>query len=88
MQQLNRRTEFKLDTTALALLLPLLALPFVTNNPFHVSLTHQVVIGLIAALGVYIMLRMDLLAFTVVCQKAFEFRSRSRIGRNCPRFFC
>jgi branched-chain amino acid transport system permease protein len=63
--QLDRRTEFKLDAWALLLLMPLLAVPFVTSNPFHLSLTHQIVIGLVAAMGVYIMLRMDLLAFTV-----------------------
>src|SRR5690242_103766 len=63
--QLDRRTEFKLDISALVLLLPLLAVPFVTSNPFDLSLVHQIVIGLVAALGVYIMLRMDLLAFTV-----------------------
>lgn len=63
--QLNRRREYRLDLWAVGLLLPLLAVPFLTANPFQISLTHQVVIGLTAALGVYIMLRMDLLAFTV-----------------------
>jgi branched-chain amino acid transport system permease protein len=63
--QLDRRSEFRLDTSAVLLMLPLLALPFLTTNPFDLSLAHQVVIGLIAALGVYIMLRMDLLSFTV-----------------------
>jgi branched-chain amino acid transport system permease protein len=63
--QLNRRREYKLDVWAVGLLLPLLAVPFLTSNPFHISLMHQIVIGLTAALGVYIMLRMDLLAFTV-----------------------
>ena len=51
--QLDRRTEFKFDTWALMLLLPVLAVPFVTTNPFHLSLTHQIIIGLVAALGVY-----------------------------------
>jgi branched-chain amino acid transport system permease protein len=63
--QLDRRSELKLDIWAVVLLFPLLAVPFLTNSPLYYSLTHQIVIGLIAALGVYIMLRMDLLAFTV-----------------------
>src|SRR5205085_6953059 len=63
--QMNRQTETKLDIWAVLLLLPLAAVPFLTANPFHLSLVHQIVIGLVAALGVYIMLRMDLLAFTV-----------------------
>ena len=62
---MNRHTEFKFDICALLLMLPFLAVPFATDNPQHLSLAHQVVIGLVAALGVYIMLRMDLLAFTV-----------------------
>jgi len=64
-RQLDRRSEYRLDLWAVLLLLPFVAVPFVSNNPFHYSLAHQMVIGLAAALGVYIMLRMDLLAFTV-----------------------
>jgi branched-chain amino acid transport system permease protein len=82
MQQLDRRTEFKLDACALALLLPLLALPFVTNNAFHLSLTHQIVIGLIAALGVYIMLRMDLLAFTVPAFMAIGGYAAAKLAKE------
>jgi branched-chain amino acid transport system permease protein len=63
--QLNRRRELSLDLWAVLLLFPLIAVPFLTNNSLVYSLTHQVVIGLVATLGVYIMLRMDLLAFTV-----------------------
>lgn len=63
--QLNRRRELTLDLWAVLLLFPLIAVPFLTNNSLVYSLTHQVVIGLVATLGVYIMLRMDLLAFTV-----------------------
>lgn len=63
--QFDRRREFKFDLWAVALLFPLLAIPFVTTNPLFFSLTHQVVIGIVAALGVYIMLRLGLLAFTV-----------------------
>src|ERR1700752_2371942 len=69
--QLTRRRELTLDLWAVLLLLPLVAVPFVTTNPLYYSLTHQVVIGLVAALGVYIMLRMDLLAFTVQAFMAF-----------------
>ncbi|MCG7400356.1 branched-chain amino acid ABC transporter permease [Caballeronia zhejiangensis] len=63
--QLNRRRELSLDLWAVLLLFPLNAVPFLPNNSLVYSLTHQVVIGLVATLGVYIMLRMDLLAFTV-----------------------
>src|ERR1700752_3737295 len=69
--QLTRRRELTLDLWAVLLLLPLVAVPFVTTNPLYYSLTHQVVIGLVAALGVYIMLRMDLLSFTVPAFMAF-----------------
>src|SRR4051794_19629751 len=61
----GRRRELTFDLWAIVLLLPLLAVPFVTASPLYLSLTHQVVIGFIAALGVYVMLRLDLLAFTV-----------------------
>src|ERR1700761_9490010 len=63
--QLNRRSEFVFDLWAVALLVPLVAVPFVTTNALAFSLTNQVVIGIVAALGVYIMLRLGLLAFTV-----------------------
>jgi branched-chain amino acid transport system permease protein len=65
MRQLDRRAEYRMDVWAVLLLLPFLAVPFVSQNPYIYSLAHQMVIGLAAALGVYIMLRMDLLAFTV-----------------------
>mgnify|MGYP003694037487 CR=1 FL=1 len=42
------------------LLLPLALVPLLSTNQFYYSLTNQVLIGLIAALSVYIMLRMDL----------------------------
>ncbi|WP_230944403.1 branched-chain amino acid ABC transporter permease [Burkholderia territorii] len=47
------------------LLIPLLAIPFGTVDPLFFSITHQIVIGIVAALAVYIMLRLGLLAFTV-----------------------
>jgi len=60
----NRRNLI-LDLWGVLLILPLAAVPFITTDALDYSLTNQVVIGLAAALGVYIMLRMDLLAFTV-----------------------
>ncbi|AEF88664.1 ABC-type transporter, integral membrane subunit [Delftia sp. Cs1-4] len=53
------------DATALLLLLPFVLVPLVTTNQFYYSLTNQVLIGIMAALSVYIMLRMDLLSFAV-----------------------
>jgi branched-chain amino acid transport system permease protein len=61
----NRRRDFFLDSTAVLLLVPLLLVPFVTSSPLFHSLTYQVAIGVSAAMGVYIMLRMGLLSFTV-----------------------
>jgi branched-chain amino acid transport system permease protein len=63
--QLNRRRELVLDLWGVALILPFAAIPFLTGSPLLYSWTHQIVIGFTAALGVYIMLRLDLLAFTV-----------------------
>jgi hypothetical protein len=62
---LNRGSEYKLDLWSTGLLVPFLVVPFITTDPFHLSVAHQIVIGLTAALSVYIMLRMDLLPFTV-----------------------
>lgn len=60
----NRRA-LTLDAWALLLILPAALVPFVTANQFYYSLTNQMLIGLVAALSVYIMLRMDLLSFAV-----------------------
>jgi branched-chain amino acid transport system permease protein len=60
----NRRA-FGLDVWGLLLILALAAVPFVTTNQYYYSLANQVLIGLVAALSVYIMLRMDLLSFAV-----------------------
>lgn len=79
---MTRRTEYKLDIWAVLLLLPFLALPFVTTNPFELSLAHQIVIGLIAGLGVYIMLRMDLLAFTVPAFMAIGGYAAAMLAKN------
>lgn len=60
----NRRA-LVVDSWALLLLLPAAVVPLVTTNQFYYSLTNQLLIGLVAALSVYIMLRMDLLSFAV-----------------------
>jgi branched-chain amino acid transport system permease protein len=61
----NRHRDFKLDLWGVALLLPLIAVPLVTASPLLNSLTYQSAIGVSAAMGVYVMLRMGLLSFTV-----------------------
>lgn len=61
----NRHRDFKLDTWGVLLLLPLFIVPLVTTNPLLNSLTYQAAIGVSAAMGVYVMLRMGLLSFTV-----------------------
>jgi branched-chain amino acid transport system permease protein len=55
----------RLDVWGVLLLIPLALVPFLTTNQFYYSLTNQVLIGLIAALSVYVMLKMDLLSFAV-----------------------
>lgn len=61
----SRRRDFRFDVWGVLLLLPLLVVPFVTKNPLLHSLTYQSAIGVSAAMGVYVMLRMGLLSFTV-----------------------
>jgi len=61
----KRVRDFAIDISGLIVLAPLLLAPLTTNSPLYYSLTNQVVIGLIASLAVYIMLRMNLLSFTV-----------------------
>jgi branched-chain amino acid transport system permease protein len=61
----NRRRDFTFDTWGVLLLLPLLVVPFVTTDPLFHSLTYQIAIGVSAAMGVYIMLRIGLLSFMV-----------------------
>ena len=60
-----RARAFRLDVWAVVVLLPLLAVPFAISNPLALSLAGQIAIGVSASLGVYIMLRLGLLAFTV-----------------------
>jgi branched-chain amino acid transport system permease protein len=67
----NRNRDFKLDVWGLLLVLPLLLVPLVTNSPLLNSLTYQAAIGVSAAMGVYVMLRMGLLSFTVPAFMAF-----------------
>ncbi|MBU3739680.1 MAG: branched-chain amino acid ABC transporter permease [Rhodoferax sp.] len=61
----NRHRDFKLDCWSFALLMPLLLIPLLSKNPLLNSLTYQSAIGISAAMGVYVMLRMGLLSFTV-----------------------
>src|SRR5438445_8572 len=61
----NRRRDLTLDVWGVLLLVPLLVVPFATKNPLFESLTYQVAVGVSAAMGVYVMLRMGLLSFTV-----------------------
>jgi branched-chain amino acid transport system permease protein len=60
-----RRRDFILDIWGVLPIAVCLAIPLLSHAPLTLSLTHQVVVGLTAALGVYVMLRLGLLAFTV-----------------------
>jgi branched-chain amino acid transport system permease protein len=61
----NRHRDFRLDISALLLLFPLLTVPVLTAEPLFQSLTQQVAIGVCATMGIYVMLRIGLLSFTV-----------------------
>ena len=61
----KRIRDFRIDVVGVLVMLPFLAVPFIDAGPLLRSLTHQIIIGLTAALAVYIMLRMRLLSFTV-----------------------
>jgi branched-chain amino acid transport system permease protein len=63
MKMTNRRRDFMLDISGVAVLLLLLVVPFSSTDPFMYSLTSQSAIGVCAALGIYIMLRLGLLSF-------------------------
>lgn len=61
----RRIKDFLVDCWGTAAFVPLLLVPLVTGSGLAFSLTNQITIGVIAALSVYIMLRMNLLSFTV-----------------------
>jgi branched-chain amino acid transport system permease protein len=61
----HRRRDFWLDVCGVAALAPLLAVPMLTASPLLNSLAYQIAIGVAAGMGVYIMLRLGLLSFTV-----------------------
>lgn len=61
----QRIRDFRLDLWALALLVPCLLTPLFSPGPFTLSVTHQVLVAITATFGVYVMLRMNLLPFTV-----------------------
>jgi branched-chain amino acid transport system permease protein len=51
------------ETAAVLLFAAAFAVPFVTDSPLIYSITNQVLVGVVGALSVYIMLRMNLLTF-------------------------
>jgi len=61
----DRSKDLTVDAWGVAVIALLALIPALTSSPFALSLTHQIVIGIVAALAVYIMLRMDLMAFTI-----------------------
>jgi branched-chain amino acid transport system permease protein len=61
----NRHRDFRLDLMGAALVLPLLMVPLLTNGPFPLSIAHQFATGVAATFGIFVMLRMGLLSFTV-----------------------
>jgi branched-chain amino acid transport system permease protein len=65
MSNNKRRCGLILDFWGLLLLLPLLAVPFFSKDPLIYSLSAQSAIGVAAAMGIYVMLRLGLLSFSV-----------------------
>ena len=61
----NRHRDLKLDIWGIGLLVPLIIVPMFTSEPLLNSLVQQIAIGVAAAMGIYLMLRMGLLSFTV-----------------------
>jgi ABC-type branched-subunit amino acid transport system permease subunit len=61
----DRRRDLKLDIWGVIVLLPLLVVPFAIKNVLIQSLTYQTAIGVAATMGIYVMLRMGLLSFSV-----------------------
>ena len=61
----DRHRDFALDIWGVALLVPLLFLPILSDSFVVLSLTYQIAIGAAAAMGIYVMLRTGLLSFTV-----------------------
>lgn len=57
------RTVGKAEIATAVLFALVFSVPFVTDNLFVFSLLNQIVIGAVASLSVYVMLRMDLLSF-------------------------
>ncbi|POM14122.1 branched-chain amino acid ABC transporter permease [Burkholderia cepacia] len=64
MKMTHRRRDFMLDISGVVVLLLLLIVPFASADPFMYSLVGQSAIGVCAALGIYIMLRLGLLSFS------------------------
>src|SRR4051812_45779715 len=61
----TRHRDYLLDNFGVMLLIPLIAVPLLTADPLAQSLTHQIAIGVSAAMAIYIMLRLGLLSFMV-----------------------
>ena len=61
----KRIRDFRIDALGVAVLAPLLLVPVLSTSNLVFSLTNQIAIGITAAMAVYIMLRMNLLSFTV-----------------------
>lgn len=61
----RRVRDLHVDIWGVAAIVLLMLIPLFSKSPLTLSLGHQIVIGITAALAVYIMEKMNLLAFTV-----------------------
>ena len=61
----KRHRDFIVDVWGILVIVPFLAVPIFDGGSLLRSFTHQILIGMTAAFGVYIMMRMRLLSFTV-----------------------
>jgi branched-chain amino acid transport system permease protein len=79
----RRHRNFLVDMAGVLLLAPLLAAPLLATDPFVLSLTYQTAIGISAAMGIYIMLRLGLLSFTVPAFMAIGGYAAAITAKSC-----
>lgn len=78
----RRERDRAVDIWAVIAIAAFLLVPLLGRSPLTLSLGHQVVIGITAALAVYIMERMNLLAFTVPAFMAVGGYSAAMLATN------
>ena len=78
----RRIRDLRVDIWGVVAIGLFLLIPLLSTSPLTLSLGHQIVIGISAALAVYIMEKMNLLAFTVPAFMAFGGYSAAMLATN------